>query len=545
MAKNKLVIDVDANTKLFDKQMTYIERRMEVIDEMLSDPKGFQLDEISYAKLEKEQAQLSKQYSDIIRKKNELERSHVGENLAEGFKKATKSATKLALGIFGIRSAYNMVKRASSAYLSQDTELANKLQSVWVGLGSYLAPVIEKISNLMLKALGYFNVFIKALTGVDYIANANAKALDKQAKAQANLNKQTQQYDFDVVRTQQDTSGGGVDTGSPLVDIPQLNEGLVAKLQNLATWLRENKELAIAVGVALGATFGAIAISGFVSNIATLIGVGGKGAVAGTGLAGLAGLLLFVADVFVVTLVVQGIDNAITKYKELVNQVKAYKEQAEKNTETVDEINEKFWDFVESGEATNDTLESHISWLEKTKQSTIDEMKYEADQIRLFGEHSKVGKQHAETLRNLAKRYESLSNEMEKLRDSGYTTKDSFDDLETTLYNLTKSPWMIDVVLNTTENWHQGSSTFTHSGGGRHFATGGIVTQPTRALIGEAGYPEAVVPIKEDYLTTLASEIAKYSGSGSGGTVNVYLDGKLIQRQMSKVEQQRKFATNG
>lgn len=28
------------------------------------------------------------------------------------------------------------------------------------------------------------------------------------------------------------------------------------------------------------------------------------------------------------------------------------------------------------------------------------------------------------------------------------------------------------------------------------FAQGGIVTGPTRALIGEAGYPEAVIPLK-------------------------------------------------
>lgn len=32
---------------------------------------------------------------------------------------------------------------------------------------------------------------------------------------------------------------------------------------------------------------------------------------------------------------------------------------------------------------------------------------------------------------------------------------------------------------------------------GRPFADGGIVTRPTKAIIGEAGYPEAVIPLKD------------------------------------------------
>ena len=75
-------------------------------------------------------------------------------------------------------------------------------------------------------------------------------------------------------------------------------------------------------------------------------------------------------------------------------------------------------------------------------------------------------------------------------------------------------------------------------------AKGGIVTQPTRALIGEAGYPEAVVPMTQDYLSTLASEIGKYSSGGKNQVVNIYLDGRLIQRQMQSVEDNKNFATN-
>ena len=39
-------------------------------------------------------------------------------------------------------------------------------------------------------------------------------------------------------------------------------------------------------------------------------------------------------------------------------------------------------------------------------------------------------------------------------------------------------------------------------------------------------------------------EIGKYSGGG-GGNVNVYLDGRLIQREMAKTSDNKRFNTNG
>ena len=546
MARNKLVIDVEASTKLFDKQMDYIEARMIDIEAMIEDPKGFQLDAVGTAKLEKEYAQLNKQMSDIIRKKNELERSHLGENLANGFKKATKNATKLAIGIFGIRSAYNAVKRASSAYLSQDEELANKLQSVWVGLGSFLAPVIEKISNILLKALGYFNVFIKALTGVDYIANANAKALNKQAKAQANLNKQTQQYDFDVIRTQQDTSGGGGVSAetSGLINIPQLNEGLVKKLQNLAYWLKENKTLVEAVGVTLLYFFGAAVISKIVGGIASIIGVGGAGAAAGTGLAGLAGLLAFIAlDAFVVTVVAKGIIETKKQVDELNKSLDNNTQLEKDHYNATKEKAHAYEEAVKKGEANTETTKYYSEILKKTREDILTRIQDLEDEKTIVGKFTGSNKRLTEQQKILAQHYGFTTTELEKLSNQGQIATEDFDDLENQLKNMTLSPYTINVILKTHEHY-EGSSGFYHSGGGAHFATGGIVTQPTRALIGEAGYPEAVVPMQADYLSTLASEIAKFGGSGSG-TVNVYLDGKLIQRQMAKVEDKKRFATNG
>lgn len=76
-------------------------------------------------------------------------------------------------------------------------------------------------------------------------------------------------------------------------------------------------------------------------------------------------------------------------------------------------------------------------------------------------------------------------------------------------------------------------------------AKGGVVAQPTMAVIGEAG-KEAVIPLENnlEYLDYLADKISSKIGGGNS-QVNVYLDGRLIQRQMSKRRQELVFATNG
>ncbi|MCI9247499.1 MAG: phage tail tape measure protein [Clostridia bacterium] len=75
-------------------------------------------------------------------------------------------------------------------------------------------------------------------------------------------------------------------------------------------------------------------------------------------------------------------------------------------------------------------------------------------------------------------------------------------------------------------------------------AKGGIIAQPTTAVIGEAGR-EAIVPLENNTegLELIADKIA--SKMGGNGIVNVYLDGKLIQRQMTKRSRQLAFARNG
>lgn len=594
MSENKLVIETELGTKSFDAQYKQLEqklktqqKRLEKLLQIKASGKGFAKGDIN-SEIQQAQASvesLSNKMIDLrLKVKNTGDETDgMSQKTDFNFKKMGSSIKRFALSLVGLRSIYSLVSRASSAYLSQDTELAEKLQSVWVGLGSFLAPVLEMISDGLLKALGYLNIFIKALTGIDFLARANAKALKAQASAQKELNRQT--YDFDVIRTQQDnsSSGGASAGGGGLFQIPELDQNLVNKLQNLAKWLRENWDLIKKVGEALLITFGAVKIAKIIKGIATLLGG------AGTGLIGLQSILTGLLTIGVVTLGVYLLYTAMTG-RDLIEDLKNIKQglkevnemtekqtEAEKHhTEVLGEFNKEMKQKIEDGKVDRNQLTAYTNLLRNNSRATLEQIKnIERNTIitkKMKEEEKALSEQLSETLSAYEYLYNqgllneqetkdyayALSTQISAMEKLGFNT----DDLKTKFQQLTGQNWniaiyasdyasstinsiksrLIDLLGTTSVNLLSGAKNAIKQVYG--FAQGGIVTQPTRALIGEAGYPEAVVPMTQDYLSTLASEIARFGGSSSGGTVNVYLDGRLIQRQVSNTQAQRNFATN-
>jgi hypothetical protein len=67
-------------------------------------------------------------------------------------------------------------------------------------------------------------------------------------------------------------------------------------------------------------------------------------------------------------------------------------------------------------------------------------------------------------------------------------------------------------------------------------AMGGIVSRATLAVVGESG-PEAIIPLTNP---SRAAEVLAASGLLGGDTiVNVFLDGKLIEKQVTRRQSER------
>lgn len=286
-------IDTVLNDKQFNAQYYEIEDKLNGLVEeyrILSQEEPFEGQEVELKKMATQIQKYNKQLAEMREKTNDVSDGLGGVN--KGFKSNLKNLKLFALGLIGLRSAYSLAQRSANAYLSQDTELSERLSSVWFGLGAFLRPLLEWLANAMAKLVGYINVFVKALTGKDFIKQANdrVKAIKEQEKAQKSLNKTTASFDeIDVLSSgksssqSEQQSGGGFNT-------PPLDENVVKKLQGLAQVLKDNKDLIIEVGGLLLSLFvGATAVK-ILKGIATLIGFGG-GLTGGSGLLGIGGIL--------------------------------------------------------------------------------------------------------------------------------------------------------------------------------------------------------------------------------------------------------------
>ena len=191
--------------------------------------------------------------------------------------KGIKKLLRMGIAVYGIRTAYTILSRAATTFLNNHEDIQQRVQGIWSALGELLGPVIEWVTGLLMKLIGYLDVFIQALGGVSIIAKANANALKKQTTAQEGLNKaQRQQAGFDEQNVLSDNSSdsssgglssfGGIDMSGVNLD-PEMVErirkfGEVCK--DVFTWIGDNWEIVV---IALaGITAGIIAF-----NVATTI----------------------------------------------------------------------------------------------------------------------------------------------------------------------------------------------------------------------------------------------------------------------------------
>lgn len=276
-SKIKENMSVDVGTNAFKGMTAESELLLNKINDIKatlqmakSDNKLFSNTEVLEMRVELEK--LEKQYNKINQSSNMFGSSF--NKIQDGMNKSLKSAKRFTLSLFGIHSIYRMLSRASSAYLAQDQETSNKIQAAWIGLGSVFAPLLQTIANFAIKAVSYINVFIKALTGTDFLANAMAKSMNKANKSAGRLSKTLAGFD-ELTNLDDSTAGASVDTS--WVDSfknVELDQKVVKYLKNIAGWLKENKELILAI---VGIFAGSIIIAKLAGIFSWLFSIKGLG----------------------------------------------------------------------------------------------------------------------------------------------------------------------------------------------------------------------------------------------------------------------------
>lgn len=460
-------------------------------------PKSFQRSSEEMLSTRAELERLEKQYekTNIVAGKFNSTANKMGGM----FEKGLKSAKRFTLSLFGIHSVYRMLSRASSAYLQQDEETSKKIQAAWVGLGSIFAPLLETVANFVIKAVSYINVFIKALTGIDYLARASAKSLNKTNSSAKKLSKTLAGFD-EITNLDSESNSGGIGSNwSSFFDDVELNPEVVRKLKELADWLKKNEDLVKAVGIALGITFGASAIGSILTGVGGLLG----SKMLGTGLIGLSGILGGLATIGGIAISIYFVGKILQEAKELraeLEKIRISGQEGYRNWVKETKDIDKIYNSMNTHRATTEkALENTNEWIYKitgnsetwldiaggiatTSQDNLDRIKelygVEIDTKEEKQKTLSVLKEQLDTLYKVRDEYATQGRDTKKIDETISNYASTLEEISTDLgissnYTKQMNDWFIKTNTNAGK-LYKTMSNIAGLGGGSSFGGGGF-----------------------------------------------------------------------
>lgn len=240
----------------FDKALT----KQNTIEQKVAQTK-YRYDEInakvSEYKQKIENVKIQKQVADVEKLKSGF--NSVGSSIQS----AVSKVGRLAIGIFGIRSAFMFLKRASSDLASYDQQYATNLEYIRYALTQLIAPVLQWIVNLAAKLLGYINAIMQAWFGINIFSRGSAESFNKMKagaggalKAVKEIKKQLAGFDEITMLTDQSdtgTAGGAGGVGMPSFDLSAMQGEVPEWLQ----WIIDHKDeiLSVLAGIGAGLVF--------------------------------------------------------------------------------------------------------------------------------------------------------------------------------------------------------------------------------------------------------------------------------------------------
>ena len=488
------------------QELDILKKEEDAYDETLG-----KLEDIKY-KLE-ENKELQEQWNNKISKvKEDLAKSDgikdaIG-NIGTSIKGVIKKTIKWGLAIFSIRSAYMLIRQTASTLSQYNDELRTKIEGIRLALASALEPVITKIVDLVIELLRYINSISVSLFGWDLFKNAkNMKSMSKSAKEIKNS-----LAGFDEMNVLADSSTNGAGGGANAIDLSPKDldtsvfynwidkvkeiilKGFDAIKENVKKVL---KELGVPSVFINAWVIAFETIEKVIEGLFTTV----KGAF--ELLVGfITGDTEKVKEGFIIML--KGIFTAVSAI--VLETRKIALSIASDTWEGIKKIFSKVGEFFKTTftnawEAVKKVFSTGGTIFVGIKDGIVSAFKTIVN--ALIDGINKV----------VAKPFEAINSTLSKIKNINVLGTTPFKNVIRTI-SIPKIPKL---------------------------ATGGVVNRPTYAQIGEAGR-EAVLPL--DRNTEWMNELAKKINA-NGGVVNVYLDGRLIQRQVSQREEQLNFATNG
>lgn len=157
-----------------------------------------------------------------------------GKTALTNLTKVHSKVKQIALSLLGTRTLFTAVRKAVSEYMTMDKELTDSISNAWRALGAQLAPAIEYVIHLFTQLIRVVYSIVKALTGVDLIARANAKAMASWGKSSKDTLGQLQKFD-DLNVVEFDKNGDD----NKLIDLDEIDLSPIKKILDLVRKIKE------------------------------------------------------------------------------------------------------------------------------------------------------------------------------------------------------------------------------------------------------------------------------------------------------------------
>lgn len=199
-------------------------------------------------------------------------------NIGKAIQGQISKIGKMAMAVVGVRTAYNAVRSAISMVSQYNSQVSTDLEYMRYCIANLLAPVVQKLVQLLYTALSYINAITTAWFGINLFSNSSAKNFQKMqssasgtAKSAKEIQKSLQGFDeMNVLSDTSNTSaGGGSGIGTPSMDLSNMQGEVPKWLQ----WIIDNKALILGTLGAIAAIIGAIKIANFIKGFSDATGI--------------------------------------------------------------------------------------------------------------------------------------------------------------------------------------------------------------------------------------------------------------------------------
>ena len=498
--------------------------------------------------------------------------SKMADKFGASIKRGIKSMARYTLAMFGIRGAFTAVSQVARNYIADNEALENSINGIKGAFGELLGPAIEKVINLIKIAMSYVFAFVKALTGVDYVARWNAKALNKQTSATKELAKaQRQSAGFDEQNKLSDTSASSSGASSGILELPTISEETMATIQTFADklkevwyWIVENKEELLAMAGAIAIAFAITQIVGWIATV-------------GGAKAALLAILPVLQKIGGLALVGGGVFLIVDAFKDIKENGLNWKNVLELLAGAIMVIvgacllfnaallaNPITWIVIGIMALIAAIVLCVVYW-DEIKEAVSNFVKKAQEKINEFGNKFRDGIK--EKIDKVVDYFTGLKDRIaEKIQKIKDKMTEKFGDVGTKLGNVIEGAikGIVNKVFSSIEerinkfirmingaigiiNKIPGVSIKTiQEVSLPRLAKGGIVSNIGKGvplIAGEAGR-EAILPLDGDNASWMDVLVDKINGSGNT-TVPIYLDGKMIAKYIIDLQKKQAFATNG